>query len=477
LAAPTDGRAAPYTVEVCSEAAPGADIVLSEDPGSVGFAATNTCGSGRPASGIQLARRGGPSPLSGGVGWTLSAPPGMTIHHFVAHRGGLVSWSPGVVWELTAGGVVLETVTTAPSEKDLDFTVDAGSLVSRMSCTAAPCPAQGQTFIRIEGLTVVIEDSVAPTAAVASGLPAGTPIWGSVEVPYRATDAGGGVRATRLRVDGLPAADVPDTNGGKCAEPFRFLAPCRTEIASAFSLDTTGLSEGPHEVVVDAFDAAGQTGSSAPLTIVVHNAPFALGPPRLQGSANPGGTLTATSGDWGGLRSTYAYQWLRCSADAKVGDASGCTPIPGETGTKRAVVAADLGKRLVVEVTATNERGSAKALSAPSPVVEADTTPPRLSGVSLSRKRFKLARGALLRFSSSEAGKLSIAVSKGRKKAGRPIAVLTREISAGRGKLVLRGRIGEKRLRPGRYRLTLTATDAAGNRSKPVRLAFAVLPA
>jgi hypothetical protein len=37
------------------------------------------------------------------------------------------------------------------------------------------------------------------------------------------------------------------------------------------------------------------------------------------------------------------------------------------------------------------------------------------------------------------------------------------------------GRIGRKSLKPGRYRATLVATDAAGNRSKPVRLRFRVL--
>jgi hypothetical protein len=37
------------------------------------------------------------------------------------------------------------------------------------------------------------------------------------------------------------------------------------------------------------------------------------------------------------------------------------------------------------------------------------------------------------------------------------------------------GKIGRRRARPGRYRATLVATDAAGNRSKPRRLSFRVV--
>ena len=37
------------------------------------------------------------------------------------------------------------------------------------------------------------------------------------------------------------------------------------------------------------------------------------------------------------------------------------------------------------------------------------------------------------------------------------------------------GRIGTKRLAPGRYRATLVAADGAGNRSAPARLRFRVV--
>jgi hypothetical protein len=45
----------------------------------------------------------------------------------------------------------------------------------------------------------------------------------------------------------------------------------------------------------------------------------------------------------------------------------------------------------------------------------------------------------------------------------------------GANKVRFRGRIGGRRLRPGRYRLVANATDLAGNVSKPARTAFRIV--
>jgi Tol biopolymer transport system component len=145
-----------------------------------------------------------------------------------------------------------------------------------------------------------------------------------------------------------------------------------------------------------------------------------------------------------------------------------------------------------------------------------DTTPPVLRSVSLSRTRFRVAkaatkisaakkrklpgRGTTLRFKSSEAATLSIRIErvlpgrkagKGRKRTCKPVrhpvkrgrctafkrrATLTRSVKAGNGRVALSGRIGKRRMAAGRYRLTLTARDAAGNVSKPVRRSFTIVP-
>jgi hypothetical protein len=45
--------------------------------------------------------------------------------------------------------------------------------------------------------------------------------------------------------------------------------------------------------------------------------------------------------------------------------------------------------------------------------------------------------------------------------------ILTRRLkSAGAKRLAFSGRVGKRALKPGRYRMAITATDAAGNRSR-----------
>ena len=146
----------------------------------------------------------------------------------------------------------------------------------------------------------------------------------------------------------------------------------------------------------------------------------------------------------------------------------------------------------VVDVTATDPHVAvARLLADPLPGragggPAADTTAPALSRVRLTRKRFgvgraatpraaRTPRGTLLRFQSSEAATLTIRFDRLRGRRARRAGVLTRRIKAGPGRVALSGRIGKRRMRLGRYRLTLQARDAAGNRSKVVRRQLTIL--
>ncbi len=116
----------------------------------------------------------------------------------------------------------------------------------------------------------------------------------------------------------------------------------------------------------------------------------------------------------------------------------------------------------------------------------ADTTAPVLTKVRLTRKRFRVGaaatprsararRGTVLRFRSSEAAKLTIRIDRLRGRRARRAGVLTRAVKAGPGRVALSGRIGKRRMKPGRYRLTLRARDAAGNRSTAVKRALTIV--
>ena len=122
------------------------------------------------------------------------------------------------------------------------------------------------------------------------------------------------------------------------------------------------------------------------------------------------------------------------------------------------------------------------------PGASPDKVAPVLSDARLTRRRFRVARaatavaavqrrGTVLRFRSSEAATLRIAVHRVRPTRPRLRAAgkLTRRIAAGRGRVRFSGRIGRRALRPGNYRLRLTAVDAAGNRSAARVLRFRVV--
>ncbi len=79
----------------------------------------------------------------------------------------------------------------------------------------------------------------------------------------------------------------------------------------------------------------------------------------------------------------------------------------------------------------------------------------------------------MLRFSSSEAGVLSIGIERVLPR--QKVATLSRAIKQGPGRVELSGRIGTKQMKPGNYRLMLMARDAAGNRSKATVRTFTIL--
>jgi plastocyanin len=121
--------------------------------------------------------------------------------------------------------------------------------------------------------------------------------------------------------------------------------------------------------------------------------------------------------------------------------------------------------------------GATEAPSRPAPAKDMDA--PRIGSVAMKPPSFCAKRsrscrrpGARLRFNLSEDADVIGRIAAIRAKAG-----------PGRltGSMTFRGKRGANsvtfksaRLRPGSYRLTLTATDAAGNRSEPARVSFRI---
>jgi virginiamycin B lyase len=107
-----------------------------------------------------------------------------------------------------------------------------------------------------------------------------------------------------------------------------------------------------------------------------------------------------------------------------------------------------------------------------------DTTPPDVTRFRITRKAFRAGGlGTVIKWSQSEAGKDTIGFERRVKGRWRKLRRKMRfQASAGDHRLRFRGRFDLKHpLKPGRYRMTLTARDAAGNVSSPDRVRFTLL--
>ncbi len=107
-----------------------------------------------------------------------------------------------------------------------------------------------------------------------------------------------------------------------------------------------------------------------------------------------------------------------------------------------------------------------------------DHTAPVLSGLRLSPKIFTARRGSRVTYRLSEQAKLSLVLQRAQRRNGRTVftryASAARAGTAGANRMMLRRRLGARKLAPGRYRLTLVARDAAANTSNRARASFTV---
>jgi CSLREA domain-containing protein len=99
-----------------------------------------------------------------------------------------------------------------------------------------------------------------------------------------------------------------------------------------------------------------------------------------------------------------------------------------------------------------------------------DTTAPVILSASVKPKSFKRKRGTTFRYKLSEAAKVAFTIQR---KKGKRYVKATRFSKASKAGANTR-KFKTRKLKPGRYRATLVATDAAGNHSKAKRLTFRI---
>jgi lysophospholipase L1-like esterase len=176
-----------------------------------------------------------------------------------------------------------------------------------------------------------------------------------------------------------------DGNGDNCA-------PIAGQTGTTYSLVGDDV-DGRIEVKVTATNSGGSTpATSNPTAVVKIAAPTNTALPAISGTAQEGQTLTASAGTWT-HSPTFGYQWRRCNSSG-----ASCVDLSGETGTNYVLTDADIGSKMRVHVTATNNGGSAGADSNPTALVIAlppvNNTAPVVSGTTVENQTLSTTIGS-----------------------------------------------------------------------------------
>lgn len=182
-----------------------------------------------------------------------------------------------------------------------------------------------------------------------------------------------------------------DSSGGSCSG----IASATAETYAVQSADTG-------DTLRVAVTATNDTGTGGPVlsapTAVVEAAdePSNTAAPQLSGTLQEGSTLTVTPGTWSGTAPiSYSYQWQRCTSQGV-----NCTAFLSGTTTTYTLTSSDVGNRLQVLVTATNEAGNASTYSNQTGVVgssvpaPANTAAPALTGTLVQGQTLHVTTGS-----------------------------------------------------------------------------------
>ena len=207
--------------------------------------------------------------------------------------------------------------------------------------------------------------------------------------------------------------------------------------------------------------------------------PAILTEPAISGSPVAGSLLTVIRGSWSNQPYAIRDQWQRCDDSG-----GGCTLIAGATSWSYRLTAADVGHRLRVVETATNQATTAGPVSSHSTAVITATSPtnakfvrpppaptppapaPRLSGLRLTPAVVSNLRAARILYTDSMPARVTIRFISSRTR--RTVKTLTRRDRLGSN--VIRFPRG---LAAGRYTVQLSATYG-GRTSRRVTLSFTI---
>lgn len=280
----------------------------------------------------------------------------------------------GRVWGEETPGCDYTQTTPCPTSSAIQRTINMSSLSDGQHTAAYRITdASGRSYY--SGEQTFLADSTAPETVDDLHVREGS-AWrsqSSYRVSWRQprTDQGSGLNASTLEVCKL------DSSG------------CFTQSAGLDGFEAISLpSSGEWRARVRYSDVAGNTASYSAWSSTMRYDQSAAAPVNtaapdvtVAAGTTTGDDVTSTQGTWttGPTPTTYARRWLRCD-DATL---ASCAAIAGQTAASYTVTAADQGKRLRVEVTATNTWGASQPATS-TPTAAFSLVPRNLTAPTLS---------------------------------------------------------------------------------------------
>jgi hypothetical protein len=209
---------------------------------------------------------------------------------------------------------------------------DTASLAIELLCDPEPfqltaCAngfSEHDARVELNGATVTITDEQPPQITSVSGsLFASGLVRGVLSGTIDSSDSSG-VQYARVYVDGAQVAQQAS------ACDFTRPAPCATTSSNQFSLNTSTLSNGPHQIQAAVVDAAGNQTLGAPVQITVENAnPSAPSGLLVNGKGagawlNQPATITWTNPSQPPEDPISQVNWIACTGSETSIPASGC---------------------------------------------------------------------------------------------------------------------------------------------------------
>jgi hypothetical protein len=218
--------------------------------------------------------------------WRWTAPPGTGItqvrgtwwhalHDGLEQRIGAINWGGGFEPFLSAA-----TTDATPRDFVAGFPIPVAAVEDRLLCARAEskwCSADPGSWSAVRALTITVEDTAIPFAAVAGEIGAGGWRHGSQGADFSAGDpAGGGIRYGETTFDGA-RVDLTEYPCAKALIGSEWRAtqmrPCFSSVSGHTAIDTTRFSDGVHALRHCATDFAGNVGCSPDWPIYVDNNP------------------------------------------------------------------------------------------------------------------------------------------------------------------------------------------------------------